>query len=86
MSHWQFLGLVIVIYYLGPLDKVTVSERRMISVDTVKWTATFIQLIGYGMTGLNYTPWNFYIFNSKYGLVAQISSLLESLYLSVIFY
>ena len=31
-------------------------------VDAVKWIATVIQLIGYGMTGLNYTPWNVYLF------------------------
>ncbi|MEM8690985.1 MAG: DUF6552 family protein [Pseudomonadota bacterium] len=27
------------------------------TVDVVKWIATIIQLIGYGLTGLNYTPW-----------------------------
>ena len=31
-------------------------------VDVVKWIATIIQLIGYGLTGLNYTPWNVYLF------------------------
>ena len=31
-------------------------------VDIVKWIATIIQLIGYGLTGLNYTPWNVYLF------------------------
>ena len=31
-------------------------------VDIVKWVATVIQLIGYGLTGLNYTPWNVYLF------------------------
>lgn len=31
-------------------------------VDIVKWTATVIQLIGYGLTGLNHTPWNVYLF------------------------
>ena len=34
----------------------------MKTVDIVKWTATVIQLIGYGMTGLNHTPWNVYMF------------------------
>ena len=34
----------------------------MKTVDIVKWTATVIQLIGYGMTGLNYTPLNVYMF------------------------
>ena len=32
------------------------------SVDVVKWLATVIQLIGYGMTGLNLSPYNIYIF------------------------
>lgn len=27
-------------------------------VDIVKWTATVIQLIGYGLTGMNIVPWN----------------------------
>ena len=34
----------------------------MKTVDIVKWAATVIQLIGYGMTGLNYTPYNAYMF------------------------
>lgn len=34
----------------------------MKTVDIVKWTATIIQLIGYGLTGLNVTPWNVYAF------------------------
>lgn len=31
-------------------------------VDYVKWVATLIQLIGYGMTGLNMVPWNVFAF------------------------
>lgn len=31
-------------------------------VDIVKWIATVIQLIGYGLTGMNVTPWNIYAF------------------------
>ena len=27
-------------------------------VDSVKWTATVVQLVGYGLTGLNIVPWN----------------------------
>jgi hypothetical protein len=27
-------------------------------VDIVKWTATVVQLVGYGLTGLNIVPWN----------------------------
>lgn len=34
----------------------------MKTVDIVKWTATVIQLIGYGLTGLGATPWNVYAF------------------------
>ena len=34
----------------------------MQKVDIVKWVATIIQLIGYGLTGLNYTPLNVYFF------------------------
>ena len=32
------------------------------TVDIVKWIATIIQFIGYGMTGLNFTPYNVYLF------------------------
>jgi hypothetical protein len=31
-------------------------------VDTVKWIATVVQLIGYALTGLGVTPWNIYAF------------------------
>lgn len=31
-------------------------------VDIVKWIATLVQLVGYGLTGLNYQPWNVYAF------------------------
>jgi hypothetical protein len=34
----------------------------MQKVDIVKWVATAIQLIGYALTGLNYTPLNVYFF------------------------
>ena len=36
------------------------------TVDIVKWIATIIQLIGYGMTGLNFTPYNVYLFLSGF--------------------
>lgn len=36
--------------------------RNMKKVDVVKWFATFIQLIGYGLTGLNMVPYNIYLF------------------------
>ena len=31
-------------------------------VDIVKWVATAIQLVGYGLTGLGATPWNVWAF------------------------
>ena len=31
--------------------------------DIVKWAVTVTQLIGYGMTGLNYRPYNVYMFS-----------------------
>ena len=34
----------------------------MQKVDVVKWIATIIQLVGYGLTGLNYAPLNVYFF------------------------
>ena len=34
----------------------------MTRVDVVKWIATVIQLIGYGLTGLNAVPWNILAF------------------------
>ena len=34
----------------------------MKTVDAVKWVATVIQLVGYGLTGLNIVPWNIFAF------------------------
>ena len=34
----------------------------MKTVDIVKWVATAIQLIGYGLTGMNVVPWNVFAF------------------------
>lgn len=31
-------------------------------VDIVKWAATVVQLVGYGLTGLNIVPWNVFAF------------------------
>ena len=31
-------------------------------VDILKWVATAIQLVGYGLTGLNIVPWNIFAF------------------------
>ena len=37
-------------------------------VDIVKWIATAVQLVGYGLTGMNMTPWNVYAFVIGIGL------------------
>ena len=37
-------------------------EKKIKLVDYVKCVATIIQLIGYGLTGLNMTPYNVYLF------------------------
>jgi len=37
-------------------------RKKLKVVDYVKWVATIIQLIGYGLTGLNMTPYNVYLF------------------------
>ena len=34
----------------------------MKTVDIIKWIATAIQLIGYGLTGLNIVHWNVFAF------------------------
>ena len=34
----------------------------MKTVDVIKWIGTVVQLIGYALTGLGYTPWNIYAF------------------------
>ena len=34
----------------------------MRTVDIIKWVATAIQLIGYGLTGFNIVPWNVFAF------------------------
>lgn len=36
--------------------------EAMKPVDIVKWIATAVQLVGYGLTGLGVTPWNIYAF------------------------
>ncbi|MGA9254388.1 MAG: DUF6552 family protein [Roseobacter sp.] len=32
------------------------------TVDIVKWIATAVQLVGYGLTGMNIVPWNIFAF------------------------
>lgn len=39
-----------------------VTATKFSTVDLVKWIATVVQLIGYGMTGLGMTPWNIWAF------------------------
>ena len=34
----------------------------MKTVDVMKWVATAVQLVGYGLTGLNIVPWNVFAF------------------------
>ena len=34
----------------------------MKTVDVVKWVATAVQLVCYGLTGLNIVPWNVFAF------------------------
>lgn len=46
----------------------TTTKLPLQPVDYVKWVATVIQLIGYGLTGLNQTPWNIYAFLVGIGL------------------
>lgn len=45
---------------------VNTQEQQMLAqmqlVDYLKWLATLIQLVGYGMTGLNMVPYNIYLF------------------------
>ena len=36
--------------------------NKILTVDVVKWLATAIQLIGYGMTGMNLVPYNIFFF------------------------
>ena len=38
------------------------AATRFETVDIVKWVATAIQLVGYGLTGLNVVPLNVYAF------------------------
>ncbi|MFO6463079.1 DUF6552 family protein [Jannaschia sp. KMU-145] len=38
------------------------DARNSAPVDVVKWIATVVQLVGYGLTGLGLTPWNIWAF------------------------
>lgn len=37
-------------------------QPRLSRVDAVKWIATVVQLVGYGLTGLGWQPWNIFAF------------------------
>ena len=36
--------------------------NKILTVDVVKWLATVLQLIGYGMTGMHLVPYNIFFF------------------------
>ncbi|KEJ89909.1 DUF6552 family protein [Sulfitobacter donghicola] len=37
-------------------------KQSLSRVDVVKWIATAVQLVGYGLTGLGWQPWNVFAF------------------------
>jgi len=37
-------------------------QPRLSRVDVIKWVATAVQLVGYGLTGLGWQPWNVFAF------------------------
>ena len=55
-------------------------------VDIVKWIATIIQPIGYGMTGLNLIPYNIYMFfiGIFYGLLSGSCGRIKRLWWSML--
>ncbi|MEM6566194.1 MAG: DUF6552 family protein [Pseudomonadota bacterium] len=44
------------------MNMVQYPAPRFGLVDAAKWAATVIQLIRYGLTGLNVVPWNIFAF------------------------
>ncbi len=44
------------------MNDFTENRLRPAAVDVVKWIATLIQLVGYGLTGMNVVPWNVFAF------------------------
>ena len=44
------------------MDNTPEIPNKIQTVDVVKWVATIVQLIGYGLTGLNIVPWNVFAF------------------------
>jgi len=37
-------------------------QPKMSRVDVLKWVATGVQLVGYGLTGMGLQPWNVFAF------------------------
>ncbi|MEM7375690.1 MAG: DUF6552 family protein [Bacteroidota bacterium] len=48
---------------------------RIAMVDMVKWAATVIQLIGYGLKSLNLAPWNIDLFFAGIGSWFAVGSM-----------
>ncbi len=49
-------------------DMPQAPEPRTSRVDFVKWIATVVQLVGYGLTGMGLEPWNIFAFFIGIGL------------------
>ncbi|SNR55917.1 DUF6552 family protein [Puniceibacterium sediminis] len=47
---------------VDPLLIAPTIKTPMKPVDIVKWIATAVQLVGYGLTGMNVVPWNVFAF------------------------
>lgn len=45
-----------------PFEGVVSTPRRRETVETIKWVASIIQILGYAATAFGMTPWNLYLF------------------------
>ncbi|MEL6228152.1 MAG: DUF6552 family protein [Pseudomonadota bacterium] len=45
-----------------PFDGVVSTPPRRETVETIKWVASIIQILGYAATAFGMTPWNLYLF------------------------
>ncbi|MEO1121734.1 MAG: DUF6552 family protein [Pseudomonadota bacterium] len=45
-----------------PFEGVVSTPRRREAVETIKWVASIIQILGYAATAFGMTPWNLYLF------------------------
>lgn len=52
----------------------TLEPQRFQPVDIVKWIATFVQLVGYGLTGMNVVPWNILLFSPELSCGSLLAS------------